>query len=110
MNWSVWDRTPPMSCPECFGLSGSTRPAWPGLNRWCCATWNGSARCALSSANATVLAQPAPDFAAVANQPATTPLSLKVFLQSNHPSMPNLVLTPAQSDDLVNYILSLKRD
>jgi cytochrome c len=52
----------------------------------------------------------APDFAGVANQPSTTALSLKVFLQSNHPSMPNIVLTPAQSDDLVNYILSLKRD
>jgi cytochrome c len=55
-------------------------------------------------------ASAAPDFAAVANQPSTTALSLKVFLQSNHPSMPNLILTPDQSDDLVNYILSLKRN
>lgn len=50
----------------------------------------------------------APDFAAVANMPSTTELSLKVFLQSNHRNMPNLVLTPQQRDDLVNYIMTLK--
>ncbi|MGB6399038.1 MAG: c-type cytochrome [Bradyrhizobium sp.] len=52
----------------------------------------------------------APDFAAIAGQPSTTALSLRVFLKTNHRSMPNLVLTPAQADDLVNYILSLKRN
>jgi cytochrome c len=50
----------------------------------------------------------APDFATVANQPSTTELALKVFLRSNHPSMPNLVLTPEQTDAIVSYILSLK--
>ena len=50
----------------------------------------------------------APDFAAVANMPSTTELALKVFLRTPHPSMPNLVLTPEQTDDIVNYILSLK--
>jgi cytochrome c len=50
-----------------------------------------------------------PAFAAIANQPSSTELSLKVFLRSNHRSMPNLVITPSQADDLVNYILSLKR-
>ena len=51
----------------------------------------------------------APDFVAVANMPSTTELSLKVFLQSNHPTMPNVILTAEQRGDLVNYILSLKR-
>jgi cytochrome c len=36
--------------------------------------------------------------------------SLKVFFQTSHRNMPNLIITPAQADDLVNYILSLKRD
>jgi cytochrome c len=54
-------------------------------------------------------AKAAPDFVAVANQPSTTELSLKVFLQTSHRSMPNLVIAPGQADDLVNYILSLKR-
>src|SRR5260221_1604820 len=52
----------------------------------------------------------APAFIDIVNQPSTTALSLKVFLRSNHPSMPNLVMAPDQSDDLVNYILSLKRN
>jgi mono/diheme cytochrome c family protein len=51
----------------------------------------------------------APDFAAVANQPSTTSISLKAFLQTSHKSMPNLEITPSETDDLVNYILSLKR-
>jgi len=51
----------------------------------------------------------APDFATVANQPSTTELALKVFLRTSHPSMPNLVLTPEQTDAIVTYILSLKR-
>jgi cytochrome c len=52
----------------------------------------------------------APAFAAIANQPSTTELALKVFLRSNHPSMPNIVIAPDQADDLVRYILSLKRN
>jgi cytochrome c len=55
-------------------------------------------------------ANPAPDFAQIANKPSTTALSVKVFLQTSHPSMPNLVIAPDQADDLANYILSLKRD
>jgi len=52
----------------------------------------------------------APDFVAIANQPGITALSVKVFLQTSHRSMPNLVLTPAQTDDLASYIISLKRN
>lgn len=61
--------------------------------------------------DATMTGSPgkAPDFAAIANQPSTTALSLKVFLQTSHNSMPNLVIAPGEADDLVNYILSLKR-
>ena len=51
-----------------------------------------------------------PDFTAIADRPATTALSLKVFLQTSHPSMPNLILKPDETDSLVNYILSLKRN
>ena len=55
-------------------------------------------------------ANPGPDFIKVANQPSTTALSLRVFLQSSHRSMPNLILKPDETDSLVNYILSLKRN
>jgi len=53
---------------------------------------------------------PGPDFIKVANMPSTTELALKVFLRTSHPSMPNIVLTPEQTDNLVTYILSLKRN
>jgi len=51
-----------------------------------------------------------PDFTGIANRHSTTALSLKVFLQTSHPSMPNLILKPDETDSLVNYILSLKRN
>jgi mono/diheme cytochrome c family protein len=63
-----------------------------------------------TTAGTTGAANAAPAFAAIANQPSTTELSLKVFLRSSHRSMPNLVIAPDQADDLVNYILSLKRN
>jgi cytochrome c len=52
----------------------------------------------------------APDFADIAGHPSTTALSLKVFLRTSHPSMPNIVIAPDQADELVDYILSLKRN
>jgi mono/diheme cytochrome c family protein len=51
-----------------------------------------------------------PDFTAIANRASTTALSLKVFFQTSHRNMPNLIIAPSQADDLVSYILSLKRD
>jgi len=53
--------------------------------------------------------KPAPDFVAVANLPSTTELSLKVFLRSNHKSMPNFIIRSNDINDIVAYILSLKR-
>lgn len=50
-----------------------------------------------------------PDFAGIANRASTTELSLKVFFQSNHQSMPDLIIAPDQADNLAHYILSLKR-
>jgi len=58
----------------------------------------------------SVAPRPGPDFVEVANMPSTTELALKVFLRTSHPSMPNIVLTPEQTENLVTYILSLKRN
>jgi cytochrome c len=70
---------------------------------WCTA-------CHAIEGNPARASSAAPDFVQIARQPSTTELALRVFLQTSHQSMPNLVLTPAQTDDLVNYILSLKRN
>jgi mono/diheme cytochrome c family protein len=53
----------------------------------------------------------APEFVAIANRPEVTALALKVFLRSDHAErlMPNFVIGPQQADDLVAYILSLRR-
>jgi cytochrome c len=50
----------------------------------------------------------APDFARIANMPSTTETALHVFLLSPHPTMPNLILTQQQQEDVIAYILSLR--
>jgi mono/diheme cytochrome c family protein len=66
--------------------------------------------CHAIGSDASGAPHPGPDFVKVANMPSTTELALKVFLRTSHPSMPNIVLTPEQTDNLVTYILSLKRN
>jgi hypothetical protein len=48
----------------------------------------------------------APDFQAIANTPGMTGTALRAFLQTPHPKMPNLILTPEQSDDVIAFLLS----
>jgi mono/diheme cytochrome c family protein len=51
-----------------------------------------------------------PSFKAVADTPGMTRTALSVFLQSPHATMPNLIVTGEDADDLIAYILSLKGD
>jgi mono/diheme cytochrome c family protein len=50
-----------------------------------------------------------PSFQSIADQPSTTGISLNVFLHSNHNNMPDFILSSAESNDLITYILSLKK-
>jgi mono/diheme cytochrome c family protein len=50
----------------------------------------------------------APAFAAIAAMPSTTQTSLGVFLRTSHASMPNLILSAADRNNLIAYILSLR--
>lgn len=50
-----------------------------------------------------------PSFEDIAKLPSTTRLSLKVFLRSNHKQMPNFMVSKSDTDDIIDYILSLKR-
>lgn len=50
----------------------------------------------------------APAFQDIAESPIATPVSLSAFLQTPHASMPDLILTPEESDDVIAYILSLR--
>jgi cytochrome c len=49
-----------------------------------------------------------PTFATIARDPATTETRLRVFLQTPHARMPDLILSRAETDDLISYILSLR--
>jgi mono/diheme cytochrome c family protein len=50
-----------------------------------------------------------PTFEDIANLPSTTGISLKVFLRSNHRNMPNFIISNTDTDDVIAYILSLKK-
>jgi mono/diheme cytochrome c family protein len=52
----------------------------------------------------------APTFDDIANVPGMTSRALIVALRTSHRSMPNLVIKGRDAEDLVAYILSLKRD
>ena len=50
----------------------------------------------------------APPFTAIAEAKGTTAISLKAFLNSSHPTMPNFILSPRQQRDVIGYILNLR--
>src|SRR4029079_4577270 len=50
----------------------------------------------------------APRFKDVANTSGMTATALRVWLQSSHPTMPNIILEPNHLSNVVAYILSLK--
>jgi len=50
----------------------------------------------------------APRFKDVAEQSGVTAMSLQAFLQSSHPTMPNIIIEPKDMQNVIAYILSLK--
>jgi mono/diheme cytochrome c family protein len=50
----------------------------------------------------------APSFTAIAATPGMTAMALHVFFQTPHRSMPNLMLTNDQKNDIIAYIMSFK--
>jgi mono/diheme cytochrome c family protein len=50
----------------------------------------------------------APSFQDVADNPAITAISLGVFFRTPHETMPNLILSQAETDNAIAYILSLR--
>ena len=51
----------------------------------------------------------APTFQSVADTPGMTELALTVWMQSSHPTMPNIMLKPDELRNVVAYIHSLDR-
>lgn len=51
----------------------------------------------------------APPFATLVADPRTTEFRLRAFLMTPHQNMPDFRLSRSETDDLVGYILSLRR-
>jgi cytochrome c2 len=49
-------------------------------------------------------------FSTIAAVPGMTSAALHAFMQTSHPSMPNVILKSEDRRDIVAYILSLKSD
>jgi cytochrome c len=50
----------------------------------------------------------APRFRKVADQPGITATALQVWMQTSHPTMPNIIVAPSDMRNVIAYILSLK--
>ena len=50
----------------------------------------------------------APTFFEVVAHPSVTALSLRGFLQTPHATMPDLMLTQEETDDIISYLLTLR--
>ena len=66
------------------------------------------AQCHLVSEDQMVDPGVGPSLLEVVEHPATTEMSLRAFLQTPHPTMPNFILTPEETDDIIAYLLVLK--
>ncbi|AWK88690.1 c-type cytochrome [Azospirillum thermophilum] len=51
---------------------------------------------------------PAPNLMDRMRNPAITEMALRSYLQTSHPIMPNIRLSPEQTDDIVAYLLTFK--
>lgn len=90
------------------GPAGAQDPGDAAAGRRLATDWCSSCH-SLGPARDPGTSRRAPTFVAIARRLSTTPLSLRVFLQTPHDQMPNLQLTHDEIDDLAAYILSLRR-
>ena len=51
----------------------------------------------------------APSFEVIANLPGMTGTALNAWMHSPHPTMPNLIVSPADRDNVAAYLESLRR-
>jgi mono/diheme cytochrome c family protein len=51
----------------------------------------------------------APSFQSVADTPGMSGRALAVWMQTSHPTMPDLIIKPDDMDNVIAYIMSLRR-
>lgn len=70
---------------------------------------NACSKCHLVENNGPYSANPdSPSFQDIANSPGMTGTAIAVWLQTSHPTMPDLIIPPQDTDDLIAYITSLR--
>ncbi len=89
--------------PVATDQQGSVAAGRALVEAWC-------AECHAVGSGTAAGTRQGPDFVEIANRASTTPLALNVFLRSSHETMPNVIVARGEADDIVAYILSLKRD
>jgi len=65
--------------------------------------------CHMVSPSQSPSVRTAPSFQAIADMQSTTEMSLHAFLTTTHPRMPNYIVPPNNGQDVVAYILSLRK-
>ena len=50
-----------------------------------------------------------PTFQEIADTPGMTARALGVFLTTSHPTMPDIIIEPGDMDNVIAYIMSLRR-
>ena len=67
------------------------------------------ASCHMVSPGQSPPAHTGPSFQAIADMRSTTEMSLHAFLTTTHPRMPNYIVPPNDGQDVIAYILSLRK-
>ena len=62
----------------------------------------------VSRSEATSPNRQAPPFKQIADTPGMSVTALTVWSRTSHPTMPNYMIDPADMDDLIAYIVSLR--
>jgi len=62
----------------------------------------------VESEQPSIPAAGAPRFKDIANTPGMTETAFKAFFQTSHHTMPNVILTGDQMNEIIAYIMSLK--
>ncbi|MET0276781.1 MAG: c-type cytochrome [Pseudorhodoplanes sp.] len=88
--------------PIATDQQGSVEAGRALVEAWC-------AECHATGSKVVAGKRAGPDFVEIASRASTTPLALNVFLRSSHETMPNVIVARGEADDIVAYILSLKR-
>jgi mono/diheme cytochrome c family protein len=88
-----------------FGLGEAKADARRGrvlAEQWC-------SQCHAVAPNEATGDPAAPDFPDIAQESSATAYALRVFLRTPHATMPNFILARDDIEDIISYILSLRR-